>query len=69
MEEVIRYLKGLMLLQLQAQTEGAAFSKPELLLERAGFSAREIAEFLGKNEGAVAKTIQRAKAGMRGGNS
>jgi DNA-directed RNA polymerase specialized sigma24 family protein len=42
-----------------------ASQKPELLLSRAGFTAREIAEILGKNQAAVAKAIERAKKASR----
>jgi DNA-directed RNA polymerase specialized sigma24 family protein len=52
-------------LQLQALTGGAAYQKPEQLLERAGFAHKEIAEMLGKSPNAVTKTLIRAKAGTR----
>jgi hypothetical protein len=68
MEELVKYLKALTYLQLQNVTQGSAFSKPELLLERAGFTNREIGELLNKKEPAVAKTIQRAKAAALKGN-
>lgn len=61
MEEMVKYLKALVFLQLQATTGNAAFEKPELLLAQAGFVHREIAEILGKKPGAVAKVISRAK--------
>jgi hypothetical protein len=65
MEELVKYLKALVFLQVQALSGGEAFSKPELLLSRAGLTAREIAEALGKNQAAVAKAIVRAKKAAR----
>jgi hypothetical protein len=44
---------------------GAAYRKPELLLERAGFTHKEIADMLGKTHTAVAKTVSRARAATR----
>lgn len=61
MDELVKYLRALVFLQVQAQTGSAGFSKPELLLSRAGFKSREIGEILGKSEAAVQKTISRAK--------
>lgn len=65
MDEMVKYLKALTFLQLQAVTGGSAYQKPELLLERAGFTHKEIAETLGKTAAAVAKTLSRAKAAAR----
>jgi len=62
--ELVKYTKALLLLQLRGLNKADDPAKPELLLARAGLNAREIAELLGKNLGAVAKAIQRAgKAG------
>jgi DNA-directed RNA polymerase specialized sigma24 family protein len=62
--ELVKYSKALLLLQLQGLSKTDDPAKPEVLLARAGLNAREIAELLGKNSGAVAKAIQRAgKAG------
>jgi DNA-directed RNA polymerase specialized sigma24 family protein len=61
--ELVKYTKALLLLQLQGLSKTDDPVKPELLLARAGLNAREIAELLGKNSGAVAKTIQRAGQG------
>src|SRR4051794_12790062 len=61
MDEMIKYLKALTFLQLQSMTGSSAFSKPELLLNRAGFTQKEIAGLLGKKESAVGMAIQRAK--------
>jgi DNA-directed RNA polymerase specialized sigma24 family protein len=65
MEELVKYLKALVFLQVQSMSGGEAFQKPELLLSRAGLTAREIAEALGKNQAAVAKAIERAKKAAR----
>ena len=61
--ELVKYTKALLLLQLQGLSKTDDLVKPELLLARAGLNAREIAELLGKNSGAVAKAIQRAGKG------
>jgi DNA-directed RNA polymerase specialized sigma24 family protein len=63
--EEIKYLKALTFLQLQTMTGGAAYSKPELLLEKAGFTQKEIGEMLGKTQQAVAKAISRARAALK----
>ncbi len=60
-EELTKYLKALVYLQVQSLTGATDFGKPELLLNKAGFKSREIAEILGKKEAAVSKTISRAK--------
>jgi DNA-directed RNA polymerase specialized sigma24 family protein len=52
--------KALLLVQLQAQAKPEEQRKPEILLARAGFVAREIAELLGKSQAAVAKSLQRS---------
>ena len=58
--ELVKYAKALLLLQLQGLSKTDDPVKPEVLLARAGLNAREVAELLGKNSGAVAKAIQRA---------
>ena len=65
MDEMVKYLKALTFLQLQTVTGGAAYAKPELLLERAGFNHKEIADMLGKTHQAVSKSISRAKQTAR----
>jgi hypothetical protein len=60
MDDVAKYLKALVFLQVNQQT-GGGVGKPEILLYRAGFKPKEIAEMLGKKEAAVAKAISRAK--------
>jgi DNA-directed RNA polymerase specialized sigma24 family protein len=65
MDEMVKYLKALTFLQLQAVTGGAALQRPERLLERAGFAHKEIAEMLGKSPNAVTKILIRARATTR----
>ena len=62
---MVKYLKALTFLQLQTVTGGSAYRKPELLLERAGFTHREIGEMLSKSPNAVTKIIMRAKTQLR----
>lgn len=70
MDELVRCMRAMLMLQLQtaqasaARGEGPAF-KPELLLAEAGFAAREIASMLGKSPAAVAKAISRGRAARR----
>ncbi len=70
MEELIRYMRAVMLIQLSSLQAAAARGevpgiKPELVLSQAGFSAREIGEMLGKSSAAVAKAISRARSSRR----
>ena len=70
MEELAKYLKALLLLQVwnaQQATErtGLAGPKLELLLSDSGFAQKEIAELLGKSQAAVAKAITRGRAARR----
>ena len=66
MEELVRYMRAMVLLQLQttqvlsANSESPTF-KPEVVLANAGFNARDIATMLGKSQAAVAKAISRAR--------
>jgi len=65
MDELVKYLRALVYLQVQTLSGEEAFQKPEVVLSRAGFTAREIAEILDKNPAAVAKAITRAKKAAR----
>jgi hypothetical protein len=60
LKELAKSMKALLLVQLQAQIAPDDREKPEVLLSRAGFLAREIAELLRKSPAAVAKSIQRS---------
>jgi hypothetical protein len=62
-EELVKFMKALVLLQIQGISKSDSPVKPELVLARAGLNPREIAELLGKNTGAVAKAIQRSGKG------
>jgi len=53
MEELVKYLKALTFLQVNAMSEKQAFQKPEVLLVRAGFSYKEVGAILGKSENAI----------------
>jgi DNA-directed RNA polymerase specialized sigma24 family protein len=61
MEEIAKYLRGLLLLQIQQMSGGEAFQKPEILLSRSGFTNKEIADILQKSPDAVKKVLQRAR--------
>lgn len=70
MEELVKYLRGLLLLAVsRAQEEtartGRAQPRLELLLADAGFAHREIAAMLNKSQVAVAKAVSRGRAGRR----
>lgn len=60
--EIVKYLKPIIVLQVQNLTKTDE-EMPEILLSRVGLQSREIAQLVGKNQGAVAKTIQRAGKG------
>ena len=63
--ELVKYIKALLLLEVYQLSKSDDSAKPEILLVRAGLSVKEIAELLGKNLAAVAKTIQRAGKGSK----
>jgi DNA-directed RNA polymerase specialized sigma24 family protein len=60
LKELAKSMKAMLLVQLQAQLAPDDREKPEVLLSRAGFAAREIADLLKKSQAAVAKSIQRS---------
>lgn len=60
-DETIKYLRALLLLQVNKLVSEDTDFKPEILLSQAGFTSPEIAQFLGKKEDAIRKTISRAK--------
>lgn len=66
-EDNEKYLKALVYLQVQSQTGVNAFGRPEQLLQKAGFSVKEIADMLGKSPNAVSKSLARAR-GTAGGS-
>jgi predicted transcriptional regulator len=61
MEELVKYMKALVMLQTRLIAESLPAVKLEVILSAAGLSHREIAEMLGKSQAAVAKTISRSK--------
>src|SRR5438309_945122 len=61
--ELLKYTKALVSLQIYELNLSGQLNKPEVLLSRAGLGPRDIAEILGKNPGAVAKALQRAGKG------
>ena len=71
MDELLRYMRAMVMLQLHAaqvvadDTEPTPL-RPELLLADAGFSSREISTMLAKSPAAVAKAITRGRAARRG---
>lgn len=71
MDELLRYMRAMVMLQLHVaqvvadDTERAPL-RPELLLADAGFSSREISTMLTKSPAAVAKAITRGRASRRG---
>ena len=65
MEEVVKYLKALLALQVAIYEASEAPGKTEILLANAGLAYGEIAELTGKTYAGVAKTMSRAKRGGR----
>lgn len=61
MEELTKYMRALVYLQVEAMAEGRAFRKPELLLTQAGFSYTETASILNKSPNAVKMAVHRSK--------
>lgn len=60
-KELLKYTKALLALQIQALDPAEDRAKPEILMARAGLTARDIGKLLGKKPAAVAKAIQRGK--------
>ena len=58
--ELLKYIKALLLLEVQRLDTEEEPIKPEVLLARAGLNAREIAELLRDNIAAV--TVQQLQA-------
>lgn len=59
--ELLKHLRALLLLQMAQAPDHNTAQKAELLLSRAGFAIKEIAQLVGKNESTVGVTIHRAK--------
>lgn len=74
MEELIRWMRAMVLLQIHAVQGAAARGelppvKLEVLLSDAGFNPKDIAVMLEKSPAAVAKAISRARAARRSAES
>lgn len=65
MEELEKYMKALLLVQLDAAKDGGEPTNPAILLSRAGFTNPEIAELLNRNREAVKTAVLRAKKKTR----
>ena len=61
MEELLKYMKALVVLQAALIAESQPGLKLEPLLASVGLTHREIAEILGKTHAAVAKRISRGR--------
>ena len=60
-DDNLKYLRALLILQLNANAKEADKEEPEFLLTRAGFSQKETAKLLGITQPAVSQTLSRAK--------
>lgn len=60
MDELVKYMRALVALQVQGLNKDGDPVKPEVLLVRSGLPVGEVAEMLGKSSAAVAKANQRA---------
>jgi hypothetical protein len=64
-DEMLRYLRAMVVLQAAMLDEKEDRPKPEILLHRAGMGIQEIAGLLEKTYGAVAQTISRERRDVR----
>lgn len=65
MEELAKFLRALVLFEIQTRMEPDEASKPELVLHRAGFSNNDIGDLLDRKPASVAKAISRDKAARK----
>jgi hypothetical protein len=69
MDELVRWMRASVLLQLQSRVDdeegGQPAIKAEVLLADAGFSAKEIAGMLYRSPAAVAKAITRGRSARK----
>lgn len=68
MDELLKYMKALVLFQVareQELSDRTGRSRLESVLASAGFSHKEIADMVGKTPAAVAKSISRARAASK----
>ncbi|HAF23511.1 MAG TPA: hypothetical protein DCK93_11490 [Blastocatellia bacterium] len=64
-EEMIRYLKALVILQAAMMERVEGGPKPEVLLHRAGLGIQEISDVLDRSYAAVAQTLSRERRAKR----
>lgn len=61
MDEMIKYLRALVILQARTLAETQPGLKLDVLLSAAGLNHKEIAAITGKSQAAVAKSISRSR--------
>jgi hypothetical protein len=61
MDEVVKYLRALLAVQIQGLQQKEEREKIEVALSRAGLQHPEIAKILGKTVAAVQKAVSRSK--------
>lgn len=66
MDDSLRYLRALVVLQAATLEQLGGGPKPEVLLDRAGMSIREIADLTGRTYDAVAQTLSRERRRPKG---
>ena len=66
MEELEKYMRALLIFEIDAAREEGQAGHPAVLLSRAGFTNPEIAELLNKTSNAVKKTVLRARKKGKG---
>lgn len=67
MDELLRYMRAMVALQVAVLAEREDSPKPEILLHRAGLDIGDIAQLVGKKYAAVAKAISRERAARKTG--
>jgi hypothetical protein len=65
-DDALCYLRALVVLQAATLEQVGGGPKPEVLLERAGLSIREIAALTGRTYEAVAQTLSRERRRPKG---
>ena len=65
MDELLRYMRALVLLSLNDIKEEEERQGPDVVLSRAGFTNPEIAQLLGRTAAAVQKAIERSRKASR----
>lgn len=65
MDQLEKYLRALVLLELDSRRDANDTADPQILLSRAGFTGQEVAHLLNKKLAAVQKAVQRARQPAR----